>query len=275
MNHFIMTRFNLKLWTTDKNKMPVQTDEWLQKRFYLFETYCLPSIINQTNQCFEWICLFDIDTPKQYRSRIEVYVKRCPQLKPYYLNRNETQQFLQFFKDRIRGGGSGDRIITTYLDNDDCLKSNYCEYVQKLAQTEPLNTIISFEYGLQYFIEFGLVNRIYYPNNHFLTLIEANTPNIKTVWSISHYFLSNYKRDYNIKIVSEIKDMWIEIIHDNNVDNDVKMTLRFHPILFPSYLHAYGLDKNINPITSICVFIFRFCPRFFRQIIRRLKDKIK
>ncbi|WP_366809621.1 glycosyltransferase [uncultured Alistipes sp.] len=278
MTHFILTRFNLKLWTKDKSNIPVQTEVWLNKRFDLFETYCLPSIINQTNQNFKWICLFDIDTPCAYKSKITEYIIRCPNFHPYYLNKKETINYLEYFKDCIKKlrGGDNDAIITTYLDNDDCLRCDYIESVQRLAYTASHKTIISFEYGLQYFINLGVVNHIPYPNNHFLTLIEtADNLDFKTVWSINHYFLSSYRKDYNILTIRDKKEMWIEVIHNNNVDNDAKMTLKFYPILSPQCLHAYGLNINLNPIRSIIVFIFCFYPRFFRQIIRRIMNKIK
>ncbi len=61
--HFVITLFNLKLWTQDKNNVSTRTDEWLEKRFELFENYCLPSLKAQTNKNFVWLCLFDQFTP--------------------------------------------------------------------------------------------------------------------------------------------------------------------------------------------------------------------
>ena len=54
--HFLITRFNLKKkgWETTKNNEKIQTEEWLRHRFELFEAYCLPSVINQSNQDFIW-----------------------------------------------------------------------------------------------------------------------------------------------------------------------------------------------------------------------------
>lgn len=33
--YYILTRFNLRLWPTDKKQKPTQTDEWLKTRFQL------------------------------------------------------------------------------------------------------------------------------------------------------------------------------------------------------------------------------------------------
>ena len=70
---FILTRFNLKMWTKNKFNHDVQTEEWLKERFELFEHYCFSSIINQSEKNFIWLCCFDEDTPKEYLQKIQIY----------------------------------------------------------------------------------------------------------------------------------------------------------------------------------------------------------
>lgn len=43
--HYILTRFNLRIWTKDKNGRQTQTDEWLKKRFALFETFAFRLVV--------------------------------------------------------------------------------------------------------------------------------------------------------------------------------------------------------------------------------------
>lgn len=156
MNHFILTRFNLRLWENDKKNAPVRTVEWLKERFILFEAYCLPSILTQTSQNFKWICLFDIDTPVEYRSNFRMQIKQ-------------------------HANPDDEHLITTYLDNDDCLRKDFVERIQKLSEHSPFNTVFSFKYGLQYFTTYNLAIKIPYPNNHFLSYYEKYTPKIRTV----------------------------------------------------------------------------------------------
>ena len=59
IKHYILTRFNLCGRNRDKSKQSTLTKEWLHHRIKLFETYCLPSIKQQTNQNFKWLILFD------------------------------------------------------------------------------------------------------------------------------------------------------------------------------------------------------------------------
>ena len=64
--HFIVTRFNLKIWSG------VQLDtSWYDHRIMLFESFCLPSIENQTNRSFHWLILCDSTTPPIYLERIK------------------------------------------------------------------------------------------------------------------------------------------------------------------------------------------------------------
>lgn len=65
--HYLLTRFNLALWIEDKNGAAIDREEWLKRRMALFETFCLPSVKNQSCQNFSWILLVDANTPAVYR----------------------------------------------------------------------------------------------------------------------------------------------------------------------------------------------------------------
>ena len=276
MNHFILTRFNLRLWEKDKNNAPVQTAEWLEKRFNLFETYCFPSILSQTCKDFKWICLFDIDTPDKYKNKIQGYCKLMKGFIPCFLGKEETLRFFEYFKEQIKqyADSNDENLITTYLDNDDCLRIDYIEYIQNLSTHSSHNTIFSFKYGLQYFTTYNLAVRIPYPNNHFLSYYEKYNSNIKTVWGFSHFYIFQYKNINFNCINNERNPMWIEVVHENNVDNDVKMTLSLKLISSKYFLNNYGINRILNRKASICNYIFKLGPRFINQVIRRLKNKI-
>ena len=55
--HYLITRFNLRAdnWDVTKNNEQLLTDEWMDNRMWLFENFCFPSVIGQTNQNFEWL----------------------------------------------------------------------------------------------------------------------------------------------------------------------------------------------------------------------------
>ena len=69
--------------------------------------------------------------------------------------------------------------------------------------------------------------------------------------------------------------MWIETIHEGNIDNDVKMTIHHHLLTETNTLSAFGLPIQLdNTITSWKHFLFSFIPRFLTQIIRRGRNKL-
>ena len=51
----VATRFNVVFQPKDKTGAATRSNEWLRQRFELFEGICLPSLMAQTDQAFEWL----------------------------------------------------------------------------------------------------------------------------------------------------------------------------------------------------------------------------
>jgi len=278
MNHFILTRFNLKLWwKADKVGTPVQTDEWLRERFRLFDTYCWRSVMAQTERNFKWICLFDEDTPQEYKERVKAYREQWDGFFPFFIGRNETANFQQCFREKVAllADKDDDRVLTTYLDNDDCLRNDFIQTLQQMAAKARYGTVFSFKYGIQYYEELNMAVRVPYANNHFLTLYERiRDGKVRTIWTFWHYSIYKYHNIHIETIATPQRPMWIETIHRGNVDNDVKMTLSQHLILRRNYLRLFGLPIRLRPVwQSVAMYATVFQIRFFKQILRRLKNK--
>lgn len=275
--HYILTRFNLRLWTKDKHRNNTRTKEWLKNRFELFEQFCLPSIINQTNQNFKWIVLFDINTPNEYKDKIRKYEKICMQFCPCFVEANKSRYFVHVFKEEIAKRINKDtrQLITSYLDNDDALHKAYVEEVQQMNVSIP--TFISHVYGIQYFTELNIATRVPYTNNHFISLIEPLDDNkvFKTVYGYgSHIAINKYKKTKTIYLNNPKKDRWIEVIHEANMDNDVKMTFDTKLITDINLLkNEYGIDIRLSK-HSKSIFYSSFLFRAFKEIFRHIKLKI-
>ena len=278
MNHFILTRFNLHLWwNADKNNQPIQTENWLSERFRLFNKYTWPSLRAQTCQDFRWICLFDKDTPDKYKRIIEDYQHQWSNFIPVYCGEKATKYFQSYFAHLVKKycNEEDKQIITTYLDNDDALAVDFVQEIQDRTANLKFNTVISYKYGIQYYEEFNLAVRIPYKNNHFLTYYERNRENIKTIWGFWHFSIFKYPNIGIELIDNKQKPMWIETIHEGNIDNDVKMTIHHHLLTEKNTLSAFGLPIQLdNTITSWNHFFFSFIPRFLTQIIRRGRNKL-
>ena len=198
MKCFILTRFNLSLWPADKKGKSTRTGQWLQQRFELFERFCFPSVQNQTVQDFEWIVLFDSETPAIYRDKMKEYKRALPSFTPYFVPAKSGLYFAYIFQSIVSSKVAvGDKVITTYLDNDDALRFDYIETVKRLAAgAGDSPTFISFKYGLQYFTSLNIALSISFPTNHFISLAETYTEGyrLKTVFGYgSHMGIEGYR----------------------------------------------------------------------------------
>lgn len=174
--HFILTRFNLYLWNKDKEGCPVRTKQWLEQWLELFERYCLPSIKNQTCQRFEWIVLFDSTTPEPFKERIGEWQKECPLLVPVYVGPQNGSYFAEIFRKEVAKRLNGNRVITTYLDNDDALNVRFVEDIQQRVQPLGDGIFIFYTEGYQYFTGHQYLMKIHYPKNHFVRVLESGNP---------------------------------------------------------------------------------------------------
>lgn len=87
-------------------------------------------------------------------------------------------------------------MLTSRLDNDDAISTDYIEAVQSCVQNHgPGTYIISMEYGLQYDVKMKLAYRYLYRANHFLSMLTPLSAEKKTVYSFNHAFLDTYDID--------------------------------------------------------------------------------
>lgn len=158
--HFIITRFNLplgKAGMVDKNNTATQDLKWLTTRYSLFDSFCFPSICNQTNKNF-YGCVFDSNTPEEFKSKNNKYHKLFENFIPIYLTEEEARNFLDIVNKEIQNRSQNyDYILTTRMDNDDSLAYNAIESIQNFTQecNIPSTYIINPLNGVQYYEEYN------------------------------------------------------------------------------------------------------------------------
>lgn len=195
MKHFIATRFNLKTsdWKKSKSGNLVLTNEWLEHRFNLFENYCFPSVINQSNQNFTWCVYFDIDTPQNFKDKIVSLTANTSNIIPQFIDGMDglNNSFKKFISDNITNIDS--HIITTRLDNDDIIHVDFVKTLQSLFKPTDL-AVIDLRMGYQVSIDVAKPEvRLYnHPFNAFISVIE-NVKSFDTVFSKMHYGWKNEK----------------------------------------------------------------------------------
>lgn len=272
LQHFVLTRFNLQLWHKDKAGDKVRSIEWLEHRFNLFEKYCLPSIKNQTCQDFEWIVLFDSSTPEKYKSRIAGYQKECLQFNPVFVEPENGRYFAEIFRREIIKRLKADRVVSTYLDNDDALNVKFVEDIQRRALEMNIGTFINYNDGYQYYSEDGYLMRIHYPTNHFVSVLENGNPaTIKGIFGYGGHSRIRIIKGVRIEHIKNLP-MWCEVVHGKNMINDAYF-LTAKMVKDGNILKdEFGIDSLVK--TGLCIYTFKFLPRYAKTFVRRAKERL-
>ena len=213
--HIIITRFNLRnhQWSNrTKNNTPILTESWLEDRFDLFENFCFLSVRNQTNTNFQWWVFFDTETPMRFRERISEFERRFHRFTALFVDGMDA--FLPEVQHRLAMCKTP-YIITSRLDNDDCLHKDYVQAVQQQFAHQTylaLDIIDGFTLQVLPEVRLGFRRHLYNP---FITLIEKNV-NAKSVWDRTH---SDWKKE---KLLKRIKGerLWMSVIHHDNKVNE-------------------------------------------------------
>ncbi|MFF2346147.1 glycosyltransferase [Pseudarthrobacter sp. NPDC058119] len=256
IDHVLLTRFNLPSEGAESSFR--RREGWLHSRVDLFERYCLPSVEKQTVNSFQWIIYFDPETPMWLKSRVKE-LARSSLFTPIFRARVNRQELLSDLRDLT--GSKNERLLTTNLDNDDGLSSDFVARLQ-LVPWEGERTAIYMVRGL---IRSG--SELYLRTdraNAFCSVIEE-WDSAQTCWSDWHNLLGQSMK------VSRIggDPAWLQVIHDANVSNRVhgKRTSA------EPYLSDFGplLDgvDNPAPLTIAKDFLVDLPIRYTRDLARK------
>jgi hypothetical protein len=248
MKHFLITRFNLKnsYWKKPGEEYDVLTEDWLNHRFSLFENYCLPSVLNQTNKNFIWLIAFDIDTPEVFKKKIQSIFKEYTNFYPLFIDGFFNLQLSLKTEIKRLTTKQDKYIITTRLDNDDVIHKDFIKTIQHLFIAAP-NTIIDLRRGYQLIAkdspnEVRVFNCAYNP---FISLVESIT-NFESVISKEHH---EWKKGTS-KLVNTKDYLWIQLVHDKNQSNKKDYSLRKI-----AKLDFQDFGINLQPVEDNPIFI--------------------
>lgn len=255
--HFIITRFNLPIYKSTKAGEVSSTDEdYLTRRMDIFKTFCLPSIIQQSCQHFKWLVLFDKNTPMRIKEDITSIQSHYSRFIPCYFDldnypevdteyvelyynysskltageydsiENNPEEYVRmmlvpmFVRDCIVSNldGKPDYVITTRLDNDDALRKNFIEIIQRDAVKTGCFKLLDYIYGYRFNLPKREVCRFKYPSGHFTTLIE---PLGKTLFTSQYWVHNVVDKVVPVKHIETIP-LYVELIHETNVINSLK-----------------------------------------------------
>lgn len=209
IDHVILTRFNLP--SKGAESLIRAREGWLRDRQQLFETYCLPSIMGQSNRDFTWVIYFDPQSPQWLLDRISEFQRRG-HFVPIFREEVTTEQLIDDLR-RVTGGRA-EVLLTTNLDNDDGLS---LDFVQRLHQSiEDAST-------QAFYIDSGLIqyeDKVYLrkdPSNAFCS-VSSSWANPQTCWMDWHNHLYQHMPVVNLAGAPG----WLQVIHSSNVSNRIR-----------------------------------------------------
>ncbi len=203
----------------DKSGNDVLTDEWLKHRLNIFNNYCLPSVVSQTNRNFLWLIYFDSTTNETVRQQNANLENQYPGLIKIiyadgyndFLKRN-CSDILSFCS------GEEDHVITSRLDNDDIIHKDFVKKIQENYSGQEF-TAVNFVKILMFNPE--IKNKLhidYIFSNHFISLIEKITPG-----GIQGCYSRADRQWGGIKVIQvNDKPYCLEIITDKNLLNSFR-----------------------------------------------------
>jgi hypothetical protein len=184
----------------------------MEQRLDLFEHYCLPTVMAQSNANFTWMLYFDRNTPERHLQRVRQGLGGAPHcvIKLCDVYGSETVQAdLSADLDKSRKW-----LVTSRLDNDDGLHRDFIRLVQQQVRVGTVEAL-DFPVGIVLASDMPFVSK--QGSNAFISLSEP-LDGMQTVLIMRHKEMG---RRYKIRTIKS-GPAWLQTVHGANVSNKVR-----------------------------------------------------
>jgi hypothetical protein len=266
--HVIITRFSYR-FRKDTPVGGLFDEKRLLRRFQLFESFCLPSVLSQINPNFYWVIIVDEELPTHYLDILwkaiaafyssSLYANRGPrQIFVHRWDYSSTLAHIDWLQKLIPL--TKKYLITTRFDDDDSLSRDFTNQVadsllgKSLGKTSLTGSItgfklITFSNGYYWYHQPNLTYGIFKATNRpwiaiGLTLITEREKYPMTVYFGNHTKLTQYIRNWKQHALLR---GYIEANHD---EYDVKhaadryVVIRKNNPVYIRSVHDHNLQQN-------------------------------
>lgn len=224
IKHLIITRFNIQI---SRTREASPSEEWMHERLRLFATYCLPSVVAQTKRDFTWLLLLDEQTAEPLMQELQEMIAEHPFIR---IRKTAATNDLTALYKQIAAEEKGNAgwLLTTRLDNDDCISFDFVECLRAGAEkaienlkeeasekTAERKCVFSYPTGCQLFEKTEVMLQLLQPNNHFISLLEPADGDTRTVLDFDHREVEKMPTT----LLRQEDIMWGEVVHGGNVLN--------------------------------------------------------
>jgi hypothetical protein len=232
MKHFIITRFNIN-FRSNRTPLVRARPEWFDYRLYIFNKICYPSIINQINKNFEYICLCSEEyTDKKKMSGFkDITILYCPEEIVF------TEILRKYIKTKV---DKDELLLTTRLDSDDALNKNFVGLIQNNIQPEDsviqpsAGIIVSLKKKSARLKSYSRVPSMYCTVQEKITDVN----DIKTVYRCGYGYLRHL---YPLINISTNYPVWMRVIYDVNLSNQFCGS----PVTYIPAKEDFGTDVSL------------------------------
>ena len=285
MEVLVLTRFNLAIHANfaklDKSeaKQNMTADEiwldenYLERRFEIFEKYTLNSLKRQKDQEFHWWVMFHEDTPQRFKDMISEYQKENSFFEAWYMDDESSMKYSDKISERIRKEYNCKELITIRLDNDDAISSEFVQNTKMNFERHNCD-VISYCEGAQYNICTKRVTESRQVNNHFLAFKCDVMCEDNHALKFDHSeVLSKYD---NVFLDKKAKYQWLEVISETNCVNlnHYRIVGLFHTYDIQKYYPFIMLPWN-SKLGWFGYVVKNIFPTLFMELYVKLPYKIK
>jgi len=201
---FFYTRFAVPV--TDGRDRHLDLD-WLHRRLELFQEWCLPSVLGQSDSDFEWKIAIDTRVDKSFTARSKKLLPGQAELR--FWNRAEREGSL--FGQLPQGGGLA---ITCRLDSDDAIHKNFVRTVRSLARD---GYVVNFLRGARINLETPRAVPIWDASGPFISFVSSRG---QAVNSLGRH--AQVGRSAPVINLETVDPMWLQTVSGTNILNSVK-----------------------------------------------------
>jgi hypothetical protein len=238
--HIILTRFNVRIFAGIYDH-DVNSPEWLDERFDLFEQFTFPSMVSQSNLNFKWLVFFDKELPQRYLERIEKF-SAFSNFFAIFLRGYDLDAVLATVREQA---GDETILVTTRVDSDDALTYDFVESVQNIVRKGSHPCFINFSSGYLYESTRRYLYRITdYYYNPFISFVEPLGEKIQTIYYWQHQMLKNNPLIRNY----DGHPRWCIVVHGGNLRNQPTGNFSVADItpLFPGIKFNYKRSPSLQ-----------------------------
>lgn len=258
--YLILSRFAVQL-STVPDQAPFLLASWIDRRLDLFERFCVPSVLSQTDSNFEWIAALDPRIPEQVAAKmVDIARGRLRVLRV-----DGEDDFARQVDARIRAEGRA--VVSSRLDTDDALALDFVRTVREAIRP---GEVLNFPDGAALDLVSGRIRQKVMPSNPFVSYFGE-----KSVLSLGGHSRASSCRGY--RELKTRQPMWLQVMHEGNLKN--RMPRIGRPMQQSTLPGIFAVDHSgaadskwlghAQQVEYRALSVARGTANFMRQLLRR------